>query len=108
MPFICEVVRDFLAVADDRKRLVSPGVLLTGTAGFTENGQVNDNLAVSVPPVEYSPPYTMNFVAHLSGGCYPADITPALLSAVRADETGARMLDGITMVELELRLCGSQ
>lgn len=83
-------------------------MLLTGTAGFTENGQVNDNLAVSVPPVEYSPPYTMNFVAHLSGGCYPADITPALLRAVRADETGARMLDGITMVELELRLCGSQ
>lgn len=50
----------------------------------------------------------MDFVAHLYGGCYPAGITSALLAAVRADNDGARMLDALTVVQLELRLYGSQ
>lgn len=60
------------------------------------------------PPIEYEPPYSMDFVSHLDAGCYPDEITPRLLTAVRRDAPGARMLDDLAIVQLELRLYGSQ
>jgi hypothetical protein len=58
------------------------------------------------PPIEYAPPFSFDFVAHLCGGCYPADVTPLLLRAVQSDPDGARMLDQLTFVQLELKLLG--
>jgi hypothetical protein len=55
------------------------------------------------PPIEFQPPYSLDFVAHLHGGCYSADVTPMLLRSVQADPDGARMLNAITDVQLELR-----
>lgn len=60
-----------------------------------------------IPPIEYEPPYSLEFVSHLHGSCYGDDVTPSLLAAVRADEVGARMLDSLTVVQLEMRLHGS-
>jgi hypothetical protein len=70
----------------------------------TDNGLMTDDL----PAIEWSPPFTMDFVAHLAGGCYPDDVTPALLRAVRTDRDGARMLYALALVQLELVLlrCG--
>lgn len=59
------------------------------------------------PPIEYGPPYSMDFVAHLHGGCYLAAVTPMLLRAVRRDADGARMLDALTTTQLEVRLHGN-
>lgn len=58
--------------------------------------------ADALPPVEYGPPYSMDFVAHLHGGCYDTDLTPSLLEAVRRDAASARMLDALTMTQMEL------
>lgn len=58
----------------------------------------------SIPPIEREPPYSMDFIAHLHGGCYPDAISRLLVAAVRADPDGARMLDGLEIVQLELRL----
>jgi hypothetical protein len=55
------------------------------------------------PPIEFQPPYSLDFVAHLHGGCYSADVTPMLLRSVQTDPDGARMLDALTGVQLELR-----
>lgn len=57
-----------------------------------------------IPPIEWSPPYSLDFIAHLHGGCYPEDVTPNLLAAVRDDPARARQLDSMTLVQLELRL----
>jgi hypothetical protein len=57
-----------------------------------------------IPGIEWAPPYSPDFVAHLHGGCYPADVTPALLYAVNADPEGQRVLDALTVVQLELLL----
>ncbi|RIT48809.1 hypothetical protein D2E80_11935 [Mycobacteroides abscessus] len=54
------------------------------------------------PPVEFCPPYSLDFVAHLHGGCYPDAITPGFLAAVRRDAIGRRMLDEIAIAQLEL------
>lgn len=55
------------------------------------------------PSIEHHPPYSPEFVAHLHAGCYPDDLTPALLALVRADPGGARMLDDYSLIQLELR-----
>ncbi|ORA10960.1 hypothetical protein [Mycobacterium arosiense] len=57
-----------------------------------------------IPPIEYSPPYSMDFVSHLDAGCYPDGVTQQLLAAVRCDPVGARMLDDLAVVQMELRL----
>jgi hypothetical protein len=62
----------------------------TKTIGVAENKGMTDE---PIPPVEWSPPYSLDFVAHLEGGCYPTDITDTLMSAVRGDSDGARMLE---------------
>ncbi|MDM2096403.1 hypothetical protein PP348_20220 [Mycobacteroides abscessus] len=59
-----------------------------------------------LPPIEYEPPYSLNFVAHLDAGCYPDDLTPELLAGVRRDPAGAGLLDLLTTTQLELRLLG--
>lgn len=46
----------------------------------------------------------MDFVAHLDGGCYPDGVTQQLLAAVRLDPVGARMLDDLAIVQMELGL----
>lgn len=61
----------------------------------------------SPPAVEHAPPYSLEFVAHLHGGCYSADITPQLIAGVKADEAGRRLLDQLTIVQLELWLAAS-
>jgi hypothetical protein len=61
-----------------------------------------------IPPFEWSPPYSLEFVAHLEAGCYPDDVTPRLMAAVRSDPAGARMLDALTIVQMELRLLGDR
>lgn len=59
-----------------------------------------------IPPVELSPPYSLEFVAHLEAGCYPDDVTPELMAVVCRDPAGARMLDALRITQLELRLLG--
>lgn len=61
-----------------------------------------------LPPIEYSPPYSMDFVAHLDAGCYPDEVAQQLLDAVRLDAAGARMLDDLAIVQMELRLLRDQ
>lgn len=56
-----------------------------------------------IPPIEYHPPYSLDFVAHLDADCYPGEITAELLAEVSLDEEGRRMLEALTMVGLELR-----
>jgi len=60
------------------------------------------------PPIEYGPPFSLDFVAHLHGGCYPADVTPLLLRAVQRDPDGVRLLDRLTNVQRAVRLLDSQ
>ena len=60
-----------------------------------------------LPAVEPAPPYSLEFIAHLHGGCYDDDITPQLLAAVAKDEAGKRILDELTIIQLELALLGS-
>lgn len=62
----------------------------------------------SIPPPEHAPPYSLDFVSHLHGGCYPANITPALLHAVRHDPAGVRMLDALTVTQMELGILGER
>ena len=57
-----------------------------------------------IPPIEFFPPYSLDFVAHLDTGCYPDENTADLLAAVSRDEEGRRMLDALVIVGLELRL----
>jgi hypothetical protein len=59
-----------------------------------------------IPPIEYEPPFSVDFVSHLDAGCYPDNVTQDLLAAVRSDPTGARMLTELTIVQMELRLLG--
>lgn len=59
-----------------------------------------------LPPIEYSPPFTMAFVAHLQGGCYAEDIASRLLEAVRRDDAGRRMLDAVINTQSELARLG--
>lgn len=66
-----------------------------------ENGSMTDP---PVPPVEYHPPYSLDFVAHLDAGCYPDEIAAELLAAVSRDEHGRRVLDALTITGLELRI----
>jgi len=56
------------------------------------------------PPIEYAPPFSLDFVAHLHGGCYPPDVTPLLLRAVQHDPDGGPMLDALESVCRELRV----
>ncbi|WP_255784566.1 hypothetical protein [Mycobacteroides abscessus] len=57
-----------------------------------------------LPSIEYCPPYSLDFVAHLHGGCYSEDIMAKLLTEVRADQAGQRMLDQLTIIQMELSL----
>lgn len=50
----------------------------------------------------------MDFVAHLDAGCYPDEVAQQLLDAVRLDAAGARMLDDLAIVQMELRLLRDQ
>ncbi|SHT79403.1 Uncharacterised protein [Mycobacteroides abscessus subsp. abscessus] len=59
-----------------------------------------------LPPIELRPPYSLDFVAHLHGGCYPDDITPLLLAAVDRNDAGRRMLDDLALARLELVIMG--
>jgi hypothetical protein len=56
------------------------------------------------PPIEYGPPFSLDFVAHLHGYRYPADVAPLLMRAVQRDPDGARMLDALESVRIELRV----
>src|SRR5947209_7583707 len=58
----------------------SAGSVSHPDAKTIENEYVPDE---SAPPIEYEPPYSIDFVAHLHGGCYPEHITPTFLAAVR-------------------------
>jgi len=60
--------------------------------------EANDEL----PVIEYAPPYSHAFIAHLHGGCYSEDVTTALLDRVRSDGEGRRMLEAVALVQLEL------
>jgi hypothetical protein len=60
-----------------------------------------------IPPIEYRPPYSLDFVSHLDAGCYPDEMTAELLAQVSCDDEGRRMLDALTIVGLELRLLGA-
>ncbi len=71
----------------------------------TDNGQVTN--IEPLPAIEHAPPYSLEFIAHLHGGCYDDDITPQLLAAVAEDEAGKRRLDELIIVRLELALLGS-
>lgn len=55
-----------------------------------------------LPPIEYNPPFSMEFVAHLHGGCYDEDIAIRLLSMARQDRTGQHMLDMLNITRLGL------
>ena len=61
--------------------------------GHGENGGVRDE---PIPPIEYAPPYSMDFVAHLDAG-YPNDVTRDLLAAVRTDPAGSRLLNALSV-----------
>jgi hypothetical protein len=52
------------------------------------------------------PPYSVDFVAHLHGGCYPDAVTDGLLTAVRRDPDAARVLDSLTITQVELHELG--
>lgn len=56
-----------------------------------------------IPPIEYHPPYSLDFVSHLDAGCYPDEVTEKLLAEVSKDEEARRMLEALTLVGLELR-----
>ncbi|WP_074355653.1 hypothetical protein [Mycobacteroides abscessus] len=60
----------------------------------------------AIPPVEFEPPYSVDFVAHLHGGCYPDALASDLLAGVRRDHESARLLDALTVTQLELRILG--
>jgi len=60
------------------------------------------NYTDAPPPIEYVPPYSLDFIAHLHDGCYSAQATPMLLQAVQRDPDGARMLDALTSAQLKL------
>ncbi|WP_421874646.1 hypothetical protein [Mycolicibacterium wolinskyi] len=60
-----------------------------------------------IPPIEFEPPYSMDFVSHLDAGCYPDEIMAERLAAVSRDEEGRRMLDALAIVGLELRLAAN-
>ena len=57
-------------------------------------------------PIKYEPPYSIDFVAHLRAGCYPDALASELLAAICSDPVGARLLDGLTIIQLELRVLG--
>lgn len=59
-----------------------------------------------LPPIEHHPPYSLEFVAHLHGGCYGEDFTPQLLAAVRKDAGGVQLLDDITRAQSLLATFG--
>lgn len=61
----------------------------------------------TLPPIEYQPPYSLDFVAHLDAGCYPDALSLELLAAVSSNEEGRRMLDALTITGLELRIAYS-
>lgn len=50
----------------------------------------------------------MDFVSHLDAGCYPDEVTKELLAAVHRDPAGARMLDDLAIVQIELGLLRNQ
>jgi len=56
------------------------------------------------PAIQYEPPYSLDFVSHLDAGCYPAELTYQLMATLRLDPAGARMLDDLAIVRMELRL----
>lgn len=58
------------------------------------------------PPIEHQPPHSVDFVAHLHGGSYPYAVTAELLAAVRRNPDAARVLDALTITQLELRELG--
>lgn len=60
----------------------------------------------ALPPIELAPPYSLDFVAHLDAGCYPDDLSDALLAAVCRDEHGRRLLDALIVSRLEVRTAG--
>jgi hypothetical protein len=74
-------------------------------AGITDNELVDEEL---LPPVETAPPYTRDFIAHLHGDCYPADVTSRVLPEVRGALDGARVLDELESVRLALAVLGSR
>lgn len=59
-----------------------------------------------LPPLELHPPYSLDFIAYLHGGCYPRDTTEQLLLAVAADAHGAGLLRAVMRTTVELRLLG--
>lgn len=60
------------------------------------------------PPIEFWPSYSIGFVAHLHGGCFAETLTPQLSAAVRRDPIRARLLDALTITQMELRALGGQ
>lgn len=72
-----------------------------GTDGGDDNRSMPDE---PVPPIELAPPYSMEFVAHLHAGCYAEGISRQLIRAVRQDKEGQRMLDALSITQLELRI----
>lgn len=72
-------------------------------------GRLNNGLMTSddpLPPVEFGPPYSLDFVAHLHGGCYSDAVSPGLLAAVGRDDIGRQMLDDLAIAQLELVFLG--
>ncbi|MBE5471747.1 hypothetical protein [Mycobacteroides abscessus] len=59
-----------------------------------------------LPPIELMPPYSLDFIAHLHGGCYPRHTTEHLLLAVVADAHGAGLLQAVMRTTVELQLLG--
>lgn len=68
-----------------------------------DNGVVTDE---PLPPTEYGPPYSLDFVAHLHAGCYSGSETPSLMEAVRRDADGARMIDALLHTQLAVHALG--
>lgn len=60
---------------------------------------MTDNI---LPPIEHSPPFSMAFVAHLHGGCYPSDVATQLTAVVRRDRTGRQMLNALDIARREV------
>jgi hypothetical protein len=59
-----------------------------------------------LPAIDFEPPYSLDFLAHLHGGCYPPDVTARLLEGIGRDLDASKLMDSLTLVQLALRLVG--
>lgn len=57
-----------------------------------------------IPPIEYEPPYSLDFLAHLHGECYDGthDLSQVWASVLR-DASAAQIVRELTEVQMALR-----